>query len=186
MSGWPQAQLRQFQMNYSGATMAYGPLQVLGTTDQDRSRAAGISLEDGRRGDPESTANGVDCGAGAVRSRARRPSCSISTSLRSSRPSMMCCPSRSPRWREARRSSSSYPSNAARKLQKTWAADGRISFVEDRPEQRLDGLEGVLHGEQVAITQDNLEGQAAFSQTAADCARPDRSAVPQSIPRVRR
>ena len=62
------------------------------------------------------------------------------------------------------------------------STDGLVGLVEDRPrrEQRLDGLEGVLHGEQVAITQGDLESQAAFSRTAADRARPDRSAVPQS------
>jgi len=41
------------------ATMAYGPFRVLGT-DQDWSL-----LEDGRQGDRETTANGVDCRAGS-------------------------------------------------------------------------------------------------------------------------
>src|SRR5579864_4053808 len=40
------------------------------------------------------------------------------------------------------------------------AADAGIGFVEDRPggEQRLCGFEGVLHGEEVAVSQDDLEG----------------------------
>ena len=40
------------------------------------------------------------------------------------------------------------------------AADAGVGFVEDRPggEQRLCGFEGILHGEEVTVSQDDLEG----------------------------
>ena len=59
-------------------------------------------------------------GPGAVRSRARRPCCSTSISLRSARSSTTCCHSGMARWRAASRSISSLRSTRARKVQKMW------------------------------------------------------------------
>jgi hypothetical protein len=70
---------------------------------------------------------------------------------------MRCHSSRLP-W-AARRSNNSLRSTRARKVQKTWPRDAGLGLVVDRTggEQRLCGFEGILHGQQIAVAQHNLE-----------------------------
>ena len=69
-------------------------------------------------------------GPGAVRSSARRPSCSISISLRSARSSTMRCHS-SRLWRAARRSKSSLRRTQSEKGAEDVAADAGVGLVKD-------------------------------------------------------
>ena len=96
-------------------------------------------------------------GPGAVRSRARRPSCSTSISLRSARSSTMRC--HSSRLRRDRETVDQLlAQDEGEEGAEDVAADAGVGLVEDRAGgQRLCGFEGILHGQQIAVAQHDLE-----------------------------
>src|SRR5215471_6631366 len=137
--------------------MACGPFGVLGTTVGVQG-AGGISWKTGGRAMPMARQIGSMVGPGAVRSRARRPSCSTSISLRSARSSTMRCHS-SPAAVDRETVDQLLAQDEGEEGAEDVAADASVGLVKDRAggEQRLCGFEGILHGQQIAVAQYNLE-----------------------------
>ncbi len=119
----------------------------------------GSSWNTSGRVTPRARHSGSIVGPGAVRSSARRPSCSTSISLRSARSST------SPfRQGEAARGERVYQFLAQHQCEERAedvAADGSIGAVEEWPcrQQRLGGEKALFHGQQVAVAQHHLQGE---------------------------
>ena len=164
--------------------MACEPFTVLGTTVFGGQAAGGTSWKTGGKSQADGAANWVDGRPRMKNEEAPgRPSCSISISLRSARSSTMRCHS-SRAMVDRETVEELLAQDQSEKGAEDVAADAGVGLVKDWAggEQRLCGFEGVLHGQQIAVSQNDLKS-GDFGVSVRSTKRPSNRASALTLAR---